>query len=173
MQAAGAMADRRWKQAARACRTFIRKNPRHLPALEMLVQCQWHLADLEAVIRTAKRLLRLNSYEPGYLLLRGMAYQALGCCGSAGQDFQRAMSESKNPVFRQRVSAAIEILDEWQAELVAQLLALDDAFDIAFSLDPVTACRQRGFEFSWTGNDGGSRSPQPTWESIQGASKAN
>lgn len=143
------------KKVARDCQKVLRDQPDNLLVLELLAKCQWRLNDYDAVQETTLKLLRLNSFEPGYLLLRALAYWAQGRCGSAIVDLQRALGSSTDPGFLVQVDHTIEAIDCYQAELIANLLTIDPVFAKRYEADPIVACRERSFEFSWHPKDDG------------------
>lgn len=113
----------------------------HLGALELLARAQWQLGSHEDVVRTTKRLLVLNPYEPGYRALQGAALQCLGRSGEAARAYAACPND---PLARE----ALEEVRIWQADLVVQMLRADRVFRAHYRRDPQAACAARGFDFA-------------------------
>ena len=139
----------RWLDARKQCRTITRNHPKFLPAWELRAKLSWHLGDLEDVVRTTRTLMRLNPHEPGYMLLLGMAHSNRGRHAEAVRVFQRALQMKAEPQFQKQVLAAMKQAEIEQTDTVIKLTSEDDSFRARFESDPVTACREQGFEFSW------------------------
>lgn len=137
------------KALKRQCNRLLLAEPDNLVALEMLAKCQWRLNEYAEVVRTTHRLLKLNAFEPGYLLLRALSRWALGQSGAAVEDLLRAKHDSSDPAFLSHVDHALAELESYQGELVLELLKIDEAFARQYAMDPIAACREKGFEFSW------------------------
>lgn len=128
---------------------ILAEDPKNLAALELLAKSLWTLGEYRRVIAVVKRLLRINSFEPGYLLLRAYALWGLGLTGDATRDLIRARSGSSDVLFLLKVDAVIDAIDAYQAELIRDLLRLDARFAREYERDPIQASKKRGFEFSW------------------------
>ena len=119
-------------------RAILADDPNHVGALEVLAKALWQAGDCETLLTTLDRLILLNPYEPGYHALRGAAYQSLGRLGDAVNSFSRAKGNEE----------ALAELQEWQAELVANLIYEDRVFRAQYAQDPKAACLARGFAFT-------------------------
>lgn len=138
-----------WADAIHAARSILREDQNHIPALEVLATALWRTGHIGQALRISDRLVRLNPYEPGYFHLRGSLYEQLGRYADAVYAYRRAIESSRDVSFQNRVEQSLEILEQWEATLVAQLLEDDLTFACQYQMDPVEACRSRGFEFSW------------------------
>lgn len=123
---------------------LIADDPTHLPALEILAKALWQIGDLPRLTALLEGMIRLNPYEPGYFSLLGAARQSLGQIGAAIAAFGRSLELGGGT--DSAVAEMLIDLRRFQADLIEGLLEGDTAFRIAYRRNPVTACRQRGFE---------------------------
>lgn len=130
----------RHEEAASAAREVLRADPQNLAALEILAKMLWQTSDLEGVVDATRRLVALNPYEPGYHVLQASALQCLGRYGEAARAYQRAGNVPG-------IQDAIDDLNSWQAELVAEMVATDPVFRAHYAQNPAEACFSRGFSF--------------------------
>jgi tetratricopeptide (TPR) repeat protein len=126
--------------AAQAAHAVLREDPGHVGALETLVKALWKEGRYPQVLPVIARLVRLNPYEPGYHTLRGAALQCLGRYGEAMRAYRRASSMKD-------AGLALQDLQTWQGELVAELIQSDPVFRAHYAQNPVEACESRGFAF--------------------------
>lgn len=130
--------------AVQHAESLIADDPTHLPALEVLAKALWQIGDLPRLTALLEGMIRLNPYEPGYFALLGAARQSLGQIGAAISSFGRSLELDGG----KDASVADMLVDlrRFQANLIEGLLADDATFRAAYRVDPVNACRSRGFE---------------------------
>ena len=122
-------------------------DPNHLGALELLARSHWRSGAYETCVDVLRHLIRLNPYEPGYHFLRAGAMQALGHYGEAVRSYSRCLV-SESETLRTSAAAAIRDLERWQEDVIAELIRSDRKFSAEYALEPVEACRRRGFAFA-------------------------
>lgn len=127
--------------AVRITQSVLRNDPSHIGALEILARAVWQAGRYDLVLTTTEKLLAVNPYEPGYHDLRGAALQCLGRCGEAVAEFSKGSGASE---FRE----AIRDLENWQIQLIGELLHSDPVFRAHYAQNPAQACADRGFGFS-------------------------
>jgi tetratricopeptide (TPR) repeat protein len=133
--------------AAGAARKILKRDPNHLGALELLAKAQWRGGEFESSLDTLRHLIRLNPYEPGYHYMKAMALQSLGRYGEAVRSFGRCLT-SDSESLAGSAAASIRELEQWQEGVIAELLHSDSRFRTEYAIDPMGACRQRGFAFA-------------------------
>lgn len=143
-------AGAQWKELAKMCRRELRRNPESICALERLAKAQWNLSDYDGLVVSTRRLIKLNAFEPGYLYLQGIAYQVSGRYVAAMRALRLASMRAKDSDLVAQIEDARATLDQWQSQLVEQLLRYDPEFRGAYGRNAEEACRDRGFEFSWS-----------------------
>ena len=136
----------RHADALRVAQDVLSQDPQQIGALETMAKALWHLGRFEELVRTLRRLVVLNPYEPGYHSLLGTVYQSMGQCGEAVEAFSRCATG--NGTEGEMARESIAALQEWQGGLVAELLTSDPVFRAHYAQNPDLACRQRGFAFS-------------------------
>lgn len=144
-EATRALREGRYRDSAKLCRLILKQQPDHLAALETKALALWQLGDYRRLVHVTGRLVRLNPHEPGYLLLRGMASQALGQCEPAARSLQRALNGSRSQDFESTVRKEMDRLDAWQVEQVERLLKVDPAFLVRYMSDPLGTVEAHGY----------------------------
>lgn len=139
-QADAALAEKRWERAATLTARILRRDAKHVGALEVAAKAHWGKGDHQEVVRITERLIRLNPFEPGYHSLRGAALQGLGRFREAMQCYRRsqAMGCEADAV------ASLAFLEECQRALLEELLVSDETFRDAYRRDPEGACLSKG-----------------------------
>jgi tetratricopeptide (TPR) repeat protein len=122
---------------------IIADDPKHLPAFELLAKALWQVGDLPRLIVVLQGMIRMNPYEAGYFALLGAAEQSRGQIGAAITPLARSLELDSTDA---NVAAMLGSLRAYQSTLIEQLLAEDKKFRQEYDVDPVEACRTRGFE---------------------------
>ena len=138
--AESALIEKRWERAATLTSRILKRDPKHVGALEVSAKAQWGMARHAAVLRTTERLIHLNPYEPGYHSLRGAALQALGRLREAMNCYRRSLEMGGEA----NAEASAVFLEECQRSLLEELLQSDESFRDAYRRDPVSACLSKG-----------------------------
>ena len=136
-----------YAEAIHAARQVLAGDPNHLGGLELLARAHWRSGEYELALDDLRHLIRLNPYEPGYHFLRGGALQALGHYGEAVHAYARCL-QSDNAKLKATAATAIRELETWQEGVIAELLQSDRKFRAEYAIDPIEACKSRGFAFS-------------------------
>lgn len=132
--------------AAKLARKILRSDRSHVGALEVLARSLWQQQKFDELITITRRLIRLDPYNPGYHMLRGVAFQCLNLFGEATKCYARATANGNSPDADRSMQLISELRD-WQANLLSTLLEEDPAFRAAYSRDPQAACQSKGFAF--------------------------
>lgn len=136
-----------YAEAVQSAKQVLANDPNHLGGLELLARAFWRAGEYEHALDALRHLIRLNPYEPGYHYLRGGALQALGHYGEAVRAYSRCL-EADNEKLSANAANAIRELESWEESVIAELLKSDRKFRAEYAIDPVEACRARGFAFS-------------------------
>ena len=151
LQASRSLEQYRADEALRIAEKILRRDPGHLPALEIAAKARWRIGDFERALDTLQRLICLNPYEPGYFYLKGACLQSLGRLGEAVEAYERCASTEAESAAH--ANAALKDLEAWQETLIADLLQEDRVFRAKLSQDAEEALRSRGFVFSRLGKE--------------------
>lgn len=134
--------------ALRIATRLLSRDPKHVPALELVARCHWSDDDYTQVLRVASRLIRLNPGEPGYRIMQAMAYQAMGHFALAVRTLKQCQEETTRPDALARVRRMLDHLDDAQAQALSNLRRWNSNFAKQYDRNPGSACAEFGLEFS-------------------------
>lgn len=132
-------------QLSRTCEEALKTDPENLSLLEDLARAQWFMQDIDPLLRTVQRMIRLNPVQSGYHLLQGMAYSANGQFAKALTSYRQAQALAAHLTFAQHVEEQLEMLDARQLGMISTLLEFDLPFRRRFNLDPAATLLEHGF----------------------------
>lgn len=132
-------------QFSRQCEKELKADPENLSLLEDLARAQWFLQDIEPLLRTVQRMIRLNPVQGGYHLLQGMAHSVNGQFAKAQTSYRQALALAPQPTFAQHVEEQIEVLDARQLGMISLLMEFDTAFRRRIDLDSAGTLLEHGF----------------------------
>lgn len=158
LQAESALMEKRWERAASLTSRILKRDPKHVGALEVAAKAHWGKGDHAEVLRATERLIGLNPFEPGYHSLRGAALQALGRLREAMHCYRRSLDMGGEA----NAEASAVFLEECQRSLLEELLQSDETFRDAYRRDPVGACLSKGLTLPAVGLQ-----PDPGFLSIR------
>ena len=129
------------------CDEILSSDSAHLPAIEIKAKNLWRMGRFDQALTQIDAAIALYPFDPGYHFLRGDCLQQLLRFGEAVLAFERCL-DAGDPRLKAEAESRIHDLEEWQEQLVAELLRSDVNFRREYSHDAPELLRAHGFAFS-------------------------
>ena len=131
----------------RICNTLLRREPDHLPALELKSKSLWRSGHFREALETISKAIALNPQELGYYFLRGDCLQHLARYGEAVREFEKCR-DSKDAQLSSEAEIRIKALEAFQENIIAELINCNPHFRDEYRERPTEALQAHGFAFS-------------------------
>jgi tetratricopeptide (TPR) repeat protein len=129
------------------CDEILSSDSAHLPAIEIKAKNLWRMGRFDQALSQIDQAIALYPFDPGYHFLRGDCLQQLLRFGEAVLAFERCL-DADDSRLKQEAESRIQDLEEWQEQLVAELLRSDVNFRREYTHDAPQLLRAHGFAFS-------------------------
>jgi tetratricopeptide (TPR) repeat protein len=140
-----------YAQAIETSRSILKSCPRHIGALDALGAAYVQCGDVEAAMRIASALVRIDPQAPVHRFKKALLCQHYGDVTQAVQEFTQAILLDPTGAHAADAREALENLDTYQLNHIVTLAIEDTVFRVKLTRDAVAAVEERGFHLSETG----------------------
>jgi tetratricopeptide (TPR) repeat protein len=143
--------SRDYARAVSASLAMLKRFPRHVPARDALGAAYIGLGDMEAAMRVAGDLIRIDPTDPTHRFKKAILCQHQGELRMAIEEFQRVVDMAPDTDLAQSAREQLDLLDLHQLRGILLLASEDTVFRGKLVRDSELAIAERGFCLSEVG----------------------
>lgn len=143
--------SRNYARAVDASKALLKLSPRHVPARDALGTAYIGLGDVEAAMRVANDLIRIDPHDPTHHFKKALLCQHRGEMRLAIEELERVLAMAPESDIAESARDQLDTLDTFQLEQILTLAVEDIVFRAKLLRDPDQAAVERGYYLSETG----------------------